>query len=121
MMQLSDESPRRPFEDVARTYPMSAKMRAAVQELAGLIRGAFPEAQFGLHKDPDDPSTTILVATVDVDDLEEVVDLFIDRMGELNTEEGVPILVVPLHTPEHVAATYAAMQPAPAVLPTTAR
>jgi hypothetical protein len=100
---------------------MSPKLQAAVQELSDLIRAKYPHAQFALKPHPEEPSYMLLLATVDVDDLDDVVDLFIDRMGELKAEEGVPILVVPLHTPERVAAIYAAMQPAPVVLPTTPR
>ncbi len=109
------------FEDDAREYPLSPELQAAVRELSALIRAAHPEAQFALRPHPEEPSLMLLLATVDVDDLDEVVDLVIDRMSELRTEAGVPILVVPLHTPERVAATYAAMQPTPAVLPTTPR
>jgi hypothetical protein len=44
------------------------------------------------------------VVTVDVDDADAVLDIVIDRVMELQIEEGLPVHVIPLRTPERVAA-----------------
>ena len=49
------------------------------------------------------PEVTHLTTTVDVDDPDEVVDLVIDRMLELTIDEGIPVYVIPIRTPERVA------------------
>lgn len=36
-----------------------------------------------------------LIAAVDVDELDEVADLVIERMMEIQIEDGLPIFVVP--------------------------
>ena len=36
-----------------------------------------------------------LVATVDIDDTDEVVEVFIDRLIDMQVEEGLPVYVVP--------------------------
>jgi hypothetical protein len=42
---------------------------------------------------------------VDVDDPDEVLDLVTDRLLELQLDEGIPIFVVPVHTPERISHT----------------
>ncbi len=44
---------------------------------------------------------------VDVDDRGEVIDVFLDRLVELQLEEGLPLFVVPVRTPERIAAILA--------------
>jgi hypothetical protein len=46
---------------------------------------------------------THLTAMVDVDDPDEVVDLVIDRMLDLTIDEGVPVYVPSVRTPERIA------------------
>jgi hypothetical protein len=54
----------------------------------------------------------LLDAIVDMDDTEPVNDLVLERMEQLRLDEGVPILVIPLRTPERVAMLREAMQTA---------
>ncbi|MGH2353292.1 MAG: hypothetical protein ACRDI2_22870 [Chloroflexota bacterium] len=42
-----------------------------------------------------------------MDDTTEVIDLIVDRMLELQIDEGLPVYVIPIHTPERVATTLA--------------
>ena len=79
-------------------------MQAAIDELTETIRASYPEARFDVRAHPEESSTTLLEATVDVEDVETVLDLVFDRMEHLRIDEGLPILVVPLQTPERVAA-----------------
>lgn len=78
-------------------------MQQAVEELEGLVLSRYPTASFEAGPGEDDPSGIYITATVDVDDPDEVVDLVIDRMLELQIEQGLPVYLVPIRTPERVA------------------
>ena len=41
---------------------------------------------------------------VDIDDPDEVADLVMDRMLQFQLDEDIPIYVIPIRTPERVAA-----------------
>jgi hypothetical protein len=88
-------------------------MEVAIAELRGLIAGRYPEATFAVGEG-DDPEGVYLSATVDVEDMGEVVDVFLDPMVDLQVEEGLPLFVVPHRTPERNAAILAAQQDATA-------
>lgn len=85
--------------------PSDPRMECAVSELAGRISDKYPGASFALQQGIDDPEQTWLVATVDIEDPDEVVDLVIDRLLVLQIDEQVPLHVLPVHTPERVAQT----------------
>jgi len=86
------------------TQARDPSVQAAIDELSDLIRIAHPQARFAVRPHPEEPSTTLLEATVEIDDLDEVLDLVFDRMEQLRVDEGVPKLVVPLQPAERVAA-----------------
>lgn len=67
----------------------------ALDEFRRLIRQRYPDATFEVTRGIDDPEAIHLVATVDVDDLDEVADLVMDRMMELQIDEELPIFVIP--------------------------
>ena len=56
----------------------------------------------------EDPEGIYLTATVD--DRGEVIDLILERLVDLQVEEGVPIFVVPNRTPERNAAILASQE-----------
>ncbi|HEY7061955.1 MAG TPA: hypothetical protein VII06_10770 [Chloroflexota bacterium] len=72
------------------------RTREAVTELQAAIRTRYPSAVFELTLSPGDPHSLHLNVIVDLDDPDEVV--------ELQAEEGIPIHVIPLRTPERIAA-----------------
>lgn len=74
------------------------RMVAAIEELTGLIRAEHPTAEFSAEYDEDECSVFV-IATVDVDDTDEVMDLFLDRILTLQEEEGLRLHVIPVHTP----------------------
>jgi hypothetical protein len=74
-------------------------IQQAAEELQAMIRARFPSARFTLGRG-EDPEGIYLDAEVDSDDPDEVMDLIVDRLLELQIEEGLPIHVVPLRTPE---------------------
>lgn len=78
---------------------------AALSELQACIAQHFPTASFRVRRGVDDPGQTYLITTVDIEDPDEVMDSILDRLLELQLDEGLPINVVPIHTPERVAET----------------
>lgn len=89
---------------ISYTRSLAPRIKDAVDELSSLIRSAYPDAQFQIRSHPEEASTTLLEAIVDVDDTDEVLDLVFDRMEQMRLDESIPILVVPLQTPNRVAA-----------------
>jgi hypothetical protein len=84
-------------------YLTDPKLASAVGELTGLIRARHPGTTFSLAAG-DDPEGLYLTATVDVDDPDTVVDTVIDRLLTLQVDEGLPLYVIPIRTPERRAA-----------------
>src|SRR5215510_9110925 len=71
----------------SRCAPMRAKqldlrtphMQAAIEEIQRLIQQHYPEATFQVEPG-DDPTRMYVLATVDVEDTDVVVDVYIDRL-----------------------------------------
>lgn len=80
------------------------RLEAALDELRALVRERYPTATFQVTRAQDDPTIVHLVTEVDLDDTEELIDLVMDRMLELQVDEGLPIYVAPRRTPERIAA-----------------
>ena len=81
-----------------------SRIRQALDELRGLVLSGFPDATFWVERAVDDPAIIHLVAEVDVEDTDEVADLVIDRVVDLQVDDGLPIHVIPVRTPARVAA-----------------
>ena len=58
-----------------------------------MMRERWPEASFEVSQG-DDPDGIYLDTTVDIEDTDEVMDVVIDRLLELQVEEGLPIYVI---------------------------
>jgi len=80
---------------VERDLHLDGAMQAAVTELRELVTRHFPDASFRVSRGPDDPEAVHLHAVVDLDDPDLVVDLVIERMMQLQIEDGLPIFVIP--------------------------
>lgn len=93
-----------------RVHSIDQRTREALAELQGAIAEKYPTTRFEVRRAEDDPSAIHLVAVSDVDDLDEVGDLVLDRVIELQVDEGLPIHVIPVPTPERVAADVAAQR-----------
>lgn len=76
-------------------------MAAALDELRELIAAHYPQGSFVIEEG-DDPKGISLVATVDVEDTDEVVDLYGDRIIELQVDAGLPVYVAALRPVAHV-------------------
>jgi hypothetical protein len=70
-----------------------ARVDAALGDLRASILKRYPDARFRVSGGEDDPAIVQLVATVDVDDTDQVLDVVMDRVLDLQ-EQGLPIFVV---------------------------
>ncbi|MGH2461970.1 MAG: hypothetical protein ACRDIY_24200 [Chloroflexota bacterium] len=93
------------------------RIQRAVDELRGMILRRYPTASFAVARAADEPENVHLTAVVDVEDTDEVLDLVIDRVVQLQVEEGVPVHVIPIRTPVRVLAELKAPTPAIRALP----
>ncbi|MCA1597521.1 MAG: hypothetical protein LC769_00630 [Chloroflexi bacterium] len=80
---------------------LDVRIQQAVNELQDMIKGRYPTTSFAVGQG-DDPSGTYVVATVDIDDPDDVMDLIIDRLVDIQVEDGLPVYVVPVRTEERV-------------------
>ncbi len=87
--------------------------QSAVSELTDLVKQRYPTTTFMVGPGEDDPDVTHITAIVDVDDPDEVVDMIIDRMLELQFDHSVPVYLIPIRTPERVAALQSRQQSQP--------
>jgi hypothetical protein len=83
---------------------LDPRARRAVDELRAMISRKYPGMSFELARGHDEPENIHLKALVDLDDADAVLDLVGERLDQLQVEEGVPIYVIPLRTPERVLA-----------------
>lgn len=67
---------------------------SAIKEIRALITRDYPDAAFELVQ-RGDPEGIYLIPIVDVDDLEDVAEVFEDRLIDMQVEEGLPVYVVP--------------------------
>jgi hypothetical protein len=77
-------------------------LQLAVEELQQLIEAHYPGTTFEIEQGADDPNVTNIIAIVDLDDPDEVMDMVIERLLTLQVEEALPIQVVPIRTPERI-------------------
>ena len=87
-----------------RSEKLDPRIRDALDELKRMILQRYPEATFEVSRGDDEPESIHLTTTVDVDDPDEVMDLVVDRLLELQVEEGLPVHVIPIRPVERVLA-----------------
>jgi hypothetical protein len=85
-------------------HTLDPARQKAVTERTSMVQQRYPTASFAVGPGEGDPVVTHITTTVDIDDAGEVVDLVIDRMLELQIDEGVPVYAIPIRTPERVVA-----------------
>lgn len=89
---------------------LSPRMQRGIDELKRLIQQRYPDATFQVTRSPEDRRIVHLKSVVDVDDRDEVMDVVIDRLVELQTEEQLPVFVVPVRPPARNEALRVARQ-----------
>lgn len=84
---------------------LSEPIQQALNELQRMISQRIPTATFAVRRGIDDPAQAFLVTTVDIEDPDEVMDVVLERLLELKLDQGIPVNVLPVHTPERIAET----------------
>src|SRR5579859_5859508 len=89
---------------VERGLHIDPPIQAALDDLRGLICRRYPMAHFTITQG-DEPEGFYLKATVDLADIDEVVDQeLLDRLFEFQVERDLPVYVIPLQPVERVLA-----------------
>jgi hypothetical protein len=71
---------------------LDPRMAAALEELAATISQHYPGSSFRVSRGEDDPTIVQLIATIDVEDTDPVLDVVMERLLEL--QETLPVFVV---------------------------
>ena len=74
---------------------LTPRMETAVEEIQRLVTQRFPDATFVLGHG-EDPEGIHLIVTVDLDDLGEVVHLYLDRLVDMQLDDMLPLYVIPV-------------------------
>lgn len=80
------------------TITITPRAQAALDELQAMIAARYPEAAFAVEKSFE-PAGIYLVATVDVEDVDEVFHVVVDRLVDFQIE-GLPVFVEVSQPPE---------------------
>ncbi len=83
---------------------LDKRTTAALGELQGIIHRRYSEVTFAVAHG-EDPDGIYLKATVDLDDVDEVIDQeLLDRLFDMQVDQGLPVYVIPLQPVERVLA-----------------
>lgn len=85
----------------------SRRIRKALDQLQRMILERYPDASFAVFRG-EDPEGIYLRATVEVDDPDDVVDLVIDRLFDLQVQQGLPVYLIPVRPTKGAATETAA-------------
>jgi hypothetical protein len=85
-------------------YGLDPRMQGAVDEVRAIIRQRYPEASFSVSRGIDEPEQIHLTTAVDIDDPDDVLNLVLDRLLQLEIDEGIPLYLIPIRTPERTLA-----------------
>jgi hypothetical protein len=88
-----------------------SRLAAAIEEIEGMILSRYPGASFAVAEG-EDPDGTYLTATVDVEDTDEVFDVVVERLLQMQVEEGIPLHVLTVRPIERVLAELYVRRPA---------
>ncbi len=93
------------------------RVTAALDELKALIAGQYPDATFEAFEG-DDPAGIYLRTTVDIEDSSDALTPALDKLYDLEVEQGLPIYVVTSQPPARIAAQLKARaaEPLPSLL-----
>lgn len=89
------------METVDEYGPISPRIAEVLAEFHETIARHYPEATFEVQRG-ENPLDIYLVATVDVEDTDEVFSLVRDRMVDVQIDEGLPVYVTVLPPIERV-------------------
>ena len=97
---------------------LTQRIEEVLGEFKGMIAERFPQATFAVERG-DDPPGIYLVATVDVEDADDVFAVVVERLLEVQIEEGLPVYVTAIRPVERTLAELRAREASanPAPLP----
>ena len=72
-----------------------------ITEIQDLVTKNYPKATFEVDRG-EDPEGIYLTATVDTDDLTEVLETVEDRLVDLQVDQSLPLYIVPVRPLERV-------------------
>ena len=98
---------------------LDPKMEAALEELAATISQHYPGSTFRVSRGEDDPTIVQLVATVDVEDTDLVLDVVMDRLLELHDEDLLVFVATERPLERTIAMREAAAAQTRAAIPTS--
>jgi hypothetical protein len=78
------------------------RIKAAMVELQALIQHHYPAAIFR-ETVGEDPEGAYLIVTIDVEDTDDVIEVYIERLLELQIDEGLSIYVIPVRPLDRVS------------------
>ena len=76
------------------------RLETVILEFQRLIKQHYHQARFAV-KSGDDPAGTYLIVTVDLEDPDEVVDVYAEKLLTLQVDEGLPFYIVPVRPRSH--------------------
>lgn len=88
---------------------------AALFEIQRLISARYPDATFEISEG-DDPEGLYLLATVDVEDTDEVAALYTERLLDFQVEHRLPVYVLPVRPTARVSSELSRRQGCSAAL-----
>jgi hypothetical protein len=80
---------------IDQTMLVDTALDPAISELKQLVRTNYPSACFEVSAGPA-PGEMYLIVTVDIDDPDDVMAVYIDRLVELQVEQRLPLYVMSL-------------------------
>jgi uncharacterized protein (DUF433 family) len=104
---MSDEFEYEPPPEIQ--IIITPRAQAALDELKAMIAARYPEASFSVYTWYD-IAGIYLEATIDVEDTDEVRDVFRDRLLDIQVEDGIPVHVRVSQPPERAWAQSQAVQ-----------
>jgi len=87
-----------------RTESLDIRIQHALLELQSVIAQHYPSTRFAVTRSAEEPENIHLLAEVDTNDTDAVLDLVIDRVVDLQVDERIPVHVIPIRTPERIQA-----------------
>jgi hypothetical protein len=82
---------------------VTPRAQRALDELQAMISAKFPRATFEIQTGHD-PAGIYLLATVDIEDPDEVMSIYSNRLVDIQVYDEIPVYVVPLRPVARVAA-----------------
>jgi hypothetical protein len=84
------------------TWAPYSKVTEAAEELKGLVRTRYPDAEFKLVRAADSRRAWHLLTMVEGDPHDEIRELVVDREADMLAEEHIPIYVIALGRSDRV-------------------